>query len=70
MRVRASGLRNQLAPRLGRLKLAKLTALHVEAFYAELHKDGVGPFAVRSAADLLSIALNYAVWVKMLQTRD
>jgi integrase len=63
---RESLIRNHLVPRLGRLKLAKLTALHVEGFYAELHRDGVGPFAARSAADILSIVLNYAVRVKLI----
>jgi integrase len=59
-------VRLHLKPRVGRLKLAKLTALHVEGLYADLHADKVGPFAVRTAADLLAIALNHAVRLQLM----
>jgi integrase len=57
---------NHLRPRLGGLKLAKLTALHVESFYADLHNDGIGPWAIRHAANALGAALNHAVRLKLI----
>src|SRR5436853_519791 len=36
---------NHVRPRLGAVRLAKMTALHVESFYADLHNDQVGPWA-------------------------
>lgn len=41
-------------------------ALHVEGLYADMRNDGVGGWTVRTAADLLSIALNYAVRLKLI----
>lgn len=49
-----------LTPRLGPALVAKLTALQVEAFYASMRNDGVGPGAARHAARALCAALNYA----------
>jgi integrase len=49
------------------VKLAKLTALHVESLYADLHHDDVGPWAVRHAANALGAALNYAARLKLIQ---
>jgi integrase len=59
-------VRVHLRPRLGGLRLDRLTALHVEGLYADLRRDGVGPFAVRSAADLLGASLNHAVRLKLI----
>ena len=53
-----------LLPRVGAVKLAKLTALHVESLYAELRP--LGGMVPRSAADALSTALNYAVRLKLV----
>jgi integrase len=57
---------NHLRPRLGALKLAKLTTLHVESFYADLHNDKVGPWAIRHAANALGAALNHACRLKLI----
>lgn len=61
-------VKNHVRPRLGGVKLQKLDALHVEGFYGEMHRDKVGPFAARGAADVLSIALNHAVRLKLIGT--
>jgi integrase len=57
---------NHVRPRLGALKLAKLTTLHVESFYADMHNDVVGPWAVRHAANALGAALNHACRLKLI----
>lgn len=61
-------IKNHLKPRLGGVKLSKLNALHVEGLYADMVRDKVGPFAIRSAADVLSIALNAAVRLKLISS--
>ena len=61
-------IRVHLKPRLGGVKLLKLSSLHIEGLYADMHRDGVGPFAIRSAADVLSIALNAAVRLKLISS--
>ena len=61
-------LKNHLKPRLGGVKLAKLNALHIEGLYADTARDKVGPFAIRSAADVLSIALNEAVRLRLIRS--
>jgi integrase len=61
-------IRIHLKPRLGGVKLAKLNALHIEGLYADMHRDEVGPFAIRSAADVLGIALNAAVRLKLISS--
>jgi integrase len=40
--------------------------LHVEGFYADMKRDGVGPVAMRSAADVLCGVLTYAVKRKLI----
>jgi integrase len=57
---------NHVRPRLAPVKLAKLTPLHVESFYADLHNDNVGPWAVRHAANALGAALNHACRLKLI----
>jgi integrase len=47
--------------------LAKLNALHVEGLFADMNRDGKGAFTIRAAADLLSIALNHAVRLKLIR---
>jgi len=59
-------VRVHLRPRLGGVRLDKLTTLHIEGLYADMHRDGVGAFAIRSAADQLGIVLNYAVRMKLI----
>lgn len=59
-------VKNHLKPRLGAVRLAKLTPLHVEGLYADLAAAGVGKGVSRTAADLLSIALNAAVRLKLI----
>lgn len=59
-------VRNHLRPRLGGVKLAKVTALHVEGLYAEMARDGVGASTVRHAADMLGAALSHACKLKLI----
>src|SRR5205085_2569194 len=49
-------VKNHLRPRLGGLKLARLTALHVEGLYADMVREGVGASTVRNAANMLGAA--------------
>ena len=57
---------NHLLPRLGVVKLFKLTSLHVESLYGDMHAEKIGVSAIRASADVLSIALNYAVRLKLI----
>ena len=59
-------VRNHLRPRLGGLKLAKLTALHVEGLYADMGREGVGASTIRHAADMLGVALSHACRLKLI----
>lgn len=57
-----------LLPRLGGVKLSALNSLHVEGFYADMRRDGVGGWAVRHSADALGVALNHAVRLKLISS--
>ncbi len=59
-------VRNHLHPRVGGVKLRKLTALGVESLYAELIAAGVGGWTVWAAAKVLNGALNFAVRVRLV----
>lgn len=59
---------NHVRPRLGRVKLSALNALHVESLYADMRAAGVGGWTIRTSADLLSIALGYAVRLRLLRS--
>jgi integrase len=59
-------VKNHLRPRLGGLKLAKLTALHVEGLYGDMAREGVGASTVRHAADMLGVALSHACKLKLI----
>jgi integrase len=63
---RQKTIANHVRPRLGAVRLERLTALHVESFYADLRNDGVGPWAVRHAANALGTALNHACRLKLI----
>ncbi len=66
LEVRESSIRIHLTPHVGPVKLAKLSPLHIESLYASLQMAGAGPGAIRYAADVLSIALNHAVKLKLI----
>jgi integrase len=57
---------NQIGPYIGGLSLAKLSALDVEDFYAEMKRQGVPPASRRQAALVLTNALRHAVRLKMI----
>src|SRR5436305_7942641 len=59
-------VKNHLRPRLGGLKLARLTALHVEGLYADMAREGVGASTVRHAAAMLGAALSHACKLKLI----
>jgi len=59
-------LAKHVTPRLGSVRLAHLTPLHVEAFLSSMDADGVGPRARRSAFDLLSGVLAYGIKLDVL----
>jgi integrase len=59
-------VKNHLRPRLGALKLAKVNALHVESFYADMARDGVGATTVRHAANVLGVAFSHACNLKLI----
>ena len=59
-------VKNHLRPRMGGLKLTKVNALHVESFYADLARDGVGATTIRHAANVLGVALSHACNLKLI----
>jgi integrase len=59
-------VKNHLRPRLGGLRLEKLTALHVEGLYADMGSEGVGASTIRHAADMLGVALSHACKLKLI----
>ncbi len=61
-------VRLHLKPAIGAVKLAKLTPLHVEGLYADMRAAKKGAHVTRTAADLLSIALNYAVRLGLIRS--
>jgi integrase len=63
---RTKTIARHVKPRLGSVKLEKLTALHIEAFFAEMRADGVGPGAARAASSVLNAVLNHAVKLRLI----
>lgn len=63
---RTTSVRLHLVPRIGHLKLAKLTPLDVEGFYGQMARDGVGPFAIHYAAACLIATLRHAVRLRLI----
>jgi integrase len=59
-------VKNHLRPRVGGLKLAKVTALHVESLYADMAREEVGGTTIRHAADVLGAAFSHAVNLRLL----
>jgi len=59
-------VKNHLCPRLGGMKLAKFTALHIEGLYADMGREGVGASTIRHAADMLGVALSHACKLKLI----
>jgi integrase len=59
-------VKNHLRPRMGALKLARVNALHVESFYADMARDGVGATTIRHAANVLGVAFSHACSLKLL----
>jgi integrase len=59
-------VKNHLRPRLGGLRLAKVNALHVESFYADMARDGVGATTIRHAANVLGVAFSHACNLKLI----
>lgn len=57
---------NQITPYIGGLPLARLSALDVEDFYAEMKRKGVPPASRRQAALVLTNAVRHAVRLKMI----
>jgi integrase len=59
-------IENQISPYIGGLSLAKLNALDVEDFYAEMARKGVPPASRRQAALVLTNALRHAVRMRLI----
>jgi integrase len=59
-------VKNHLRPRMGALKLARVNALHVESFYADMARDGVGATTIRHAANVLGVAFSHACSLKLV----
>lgn len=64
--AKESLVRVHLKPRVGNLRLVKLSGVHVEALAAELQTDKVRPWAARHSLDALDYALNYAVRLRLI----
>jgi integrase len=56
----------RIAPHLGGLRLADLTAFHVEDFYADLKRKPVGAASRHQAGMVLSTALKHAVRLRLI----
>lgn len=54
-------VRKHITPKLGGQKLARLTAAHCTAFFAELFRAGVTPGNIRKISEVLATALEHAV---------
>jgi integrase len=54
-------VRHHLTPALGRVKLARLTAAHIQSLYAQKLRDGLAPATVRLTHAVLHRALDQAV---------
>lgn len=63
---RAGAIARQLRPILGGVRLAQLSAMHVEGFYSQMRRDRVGRSGQQTAAKCLVAALNYAVRLRLL----
>ncbi len=59
-------VRLHLIPHLGRVKLAKLTALHIEQLYAGMERAGDSPQERQKAGKLLRTSLRHAVDVGLI----
>ena len=55
-----------IIPHLGGVKLANLSALHVQKLYADLSNAGVSTSMQRKAGVTLGVALNHAVKLKLI----
>jgi integrase len=61
-------VRLHVIPHLGSVKLAKLEAMHLEQFYADLTRAEAGTWTQKMAGTLLSNALRRAVKLKLIPT--
>lgn len=59
-------IRRHISPTLGRIKLSKLTATHVQSLYAAKLRDGLKPSSVRYIHAVLHRALEQAVRFNLL----
>jgi integrase len=59
-------VRLHLVPSLGRVKLAQMSASHVEAFYGELERLGETASARKRVGKLLTAALRHAVRIRLI----
>jgi integrase len=59
-------VRNHIRPHLGGVKLARLTPLLVEGYYADLEREKVGASTIRHAATTLGAALAPACRMKLI----
>jgi integrase len=58
--------RHHIIPTLGRVKLARLTAAHIQSLYAQKLRDGLAPATVRLTHAVLHRALDQAVKFNLL----
>jgi integrase len=56
----------RINPQLGGIRLVDLTAFHIEDFYAEMKRKGVGVASRHQAGMVLSTALKHAVRMKLI----
>ena len=64
--VYRSILRNHLIPGLGHIRLQKLTAQHVQSFYAKRQREGCSASRVRNIHVVLHNALGHAKRLKLV----
>lgn len=68
-----SAIDKHIVPRIGSLKVERLRAAHLDRFYSDLKKTGLGPARIRRVHNILSAALTQAVrweWIARNPARD
>jgi integrase len=61
-------IKNHIRPHLGAMRLARLTPLHVEGYYADLEREGAGASTISHAAAALGAALAHAVRLRLIHS--
>lgn len=62
-----ANLKKHILPRIGHMKLAKITPLHIQAIYNQMHKDGKAAQTIRRVGVAVSRVFDYAYRMGILR---